>query len=156
MGEQWRVVAAGPWDDLDWQKPLEEAGCEVVLGRSFERFPGQAYSEDDLIELFKGADAVIVSTRERVTRRVLEACPQLKIVAKATIGVERIDLEAATDAGILVVNSPAPQNYLGVAEATVGLIVTLTKRMIPNQRRLRDGQWKNPDGLGTMLMGQTI
>lgn len=156
MGGQWRVVAAGPWDDPGWQDALEEAGCEVALGRSFERFPGQPYSEDELIDLFKDADAVLVSTREQVTRHVLEACPHLKIVAKATIGVERIDLEAAADLGILVVNSPAPQNYLGVAEATVGLILALTKRLMPNQRRLREGRWKHPAGLGTMLMGQTV
>ena len=156
MGEQWRVVASGPWDDPGWQDALEEAGCQVVLGRSFERFPGQPYSEDELIDLFKDADAVLVSTREQVPRRVLEACPRLKIVAKATIGVDRIDLDAAADLGILVANSPAPENYLGVAEATIGLILALTKRMIPNQRRLREGQWKHPDSLGTMLMGQTI
>src|SRR5213076_2551345 len=100
MGGQWRVVAAGPWDDPGWQHALEEAGCEVVLGRSFERFPGQAYTEDELIDLFKSADAVLVSSREQVTRRVLEACPHLKIVAKATIGVERIDLDGATDSEI--------------------------------------------------------
>jgi D-3-phosphoglycerate dehydrogenase len=156
MGGRWRVVAAGPWDDPGWQDALEEAGCEVVLGRSFERFPGQAYGEDELIDLFKDAEAVLVSSREQVTRRVLDACPRLRIVAKATIGVERIDLEAATDSGILVVNSPAPENYLGVAEATIGLILALTKRMIPNQRRLREGRWKHPDSLGAMLRGQTI
>src|SRR5207249_1335192 len=87
MGGQWRVVAAGPWDDPGWQHALEDAGCEVVLGRSFERFPGQAYTEGELIDLFKDADAVLVSTREQVTRRVLEACPHLKILAKRTIGI---------------------------------------------------------------------
>ena len=59
MGGQWRVVAAGPWDDPGWQHALEDAGCEVVLGRSFERFPGQAYTEGELIDLFKDADAVL-------------------------------------------------------------------------------------------------
>jgi D-3-phosphoglycerate dehydrogenase len=156
MGGRWRVVASGPWDDPGWQGPLEQAACEVVLGRSVEQFPGQAYDEAQLIDLFKGADAVLVSTRERVSRHVLEASGHLKIVAKATIGVERIDLDAATDLGILVVNSPAPENYLGVAEATIGLIVALTKRMIPNQRQLREGRWKHPDGLGAMLRARTI
>ncbi len=157
MGEQWRVVAAGPWeDDAGWEAGLEDAGCEVVLGRSFERFPGQPYSEDELIDLFKDADAVLVSTREKVTRRVLEACPHLKIVAKATIGVERIDLGAAADLGILVVNSPAPENFLGMAEATIGLMVALAKRLIANQRHLREGRWKHAESLGTLLLGQTI
>ena len=157
MAERWRVVASGPWDDdPGWQAALAEADCEVVLGRSFDRFPGQAYSEHELIDLFSDADAVLVSTRERVTRRVLEACPRLKIVAKATIGVERIDLDAAAEFGILVVNSPAPENFLGMAEATIGLILALTKRLMVNQRRLREGQWKHLTSLGTLLVGQTI
>src|SRR3970282_1191830 len=96
MAERRRVVASGPWDDdPGWQAGLEQAGCEVLLGRFFNRFPGEAYSENELIDLFSDADAVLVSTRERVTRRVLEACPRLRIVAKATIGVERIALEGA-------------------------------------------------------------
>ncbi len=156
MEKRWRVVATGPWDEPGWQKPLEEGGCEVVLGRSFDRFPGLAYSEDEMIELLRDADAAIVSTRERVTRRILESCPRLRIVAKATIGVERIDAEAATELGILVVNSPAPENFLGVAEATIGLMLALNKNLMAVQRRLREGHWKHPSSLGTLLAGKTI
>ncbi len=157
MAERRRVVASGPWDDdPHWQAALAEADCEVVLGRSFDRFPGNAYGEDELIDLFRDADAVLVSTREQITRRVLEACPRLKIVAKATIGVERIDLDAAAELGILVVNSPAPENFLGMAEATIGLILALAKRLMANQRRLREGQWKQLTSLGILLAGQTI
>lgn len=152
-----RVVVTGPWEDPQgWQKPLEEAGCDVVLGRSFDAFPGNLYKEEQLIELLRDSDAAIVSTRERITRRVLEACPRLKIVAKATIGIEGIDLDAATDLGILVVNSPAPENYLGVAEATVGLILALVKRLPANQRTVRENAWKTPDILGAMLAGKTV
>jgi D-3-phosphoglycerate dehydrogenase / 2-oxoglutarate reductase len=156
MPKSWRVVATGPWERPGWQAPLEEAGCEVVLGRSFDQFPGLAYSDEELIELLADADAVLVSTRERLSRRVLEALPRLKIVAKATIGVEKIDLEAAADRGILVVNSPAPENFLSVAEAAVGLIVVLAKRVMVNQRRLREGEWKAREFLGTLLAGKTI
>lgn len=153
----WRVVATGPWEDPPgWQEPLEAAGCEVVLGRSFDVFPGNPYSEDELIGLLKDADAAIVSTRERVTRRVLEACPRLGIVAKATIGIEGIDLDAATDHGVLVVNSPAPENYLGVAEATVGLMLALVKRLPANQRTVREHGWKHPGILGSVLAGKTV
>lgn len=153
----WRVVVTGPWDDPPgWQEPLEEAGCEVVLGRSFDAFPGDPYDEDELIELLEDADAAIVSTRERVTRRVLESCPRLGIVAKATIGIEGIDLDAGADLGILVVNSPAPENYLGVAEATVGLMLALVKRLPANQRTVREHGWKTPGILGGVLAGKTV
>jgi D-3-phosphoglycerate dehydrogenase len=128
----------------------------VVLGRSFDAFPGEPYGEDELIELLRDADAAIVSTRESVTRRVLEACPRLRIVAKATIGIEGIDLDAATDLGVLVVNSPAPENYLGVAEAAIGLMLALVKRLPANQRTLRENAWKHPGILGTVLAGKTV
>jgi D-3-phosphoglycerate dehydrogenase len=151
------VVATGPWEDPPgWQQPLEAAGCEVILGRSFDAFPGEPYSEDELIELLRDADAAIVSTRESVTRGILEACPRLRIVAKATIGIEGINLDAAADLGVLVVNSPAPENYLGVAEATVGLILALVKRLPANQRTLQKNAWKHPGILGAMLAGKTV
>ena len=153
---QWKVVATGPWDEPGWQEPLERGGCEVVLGRSFDRHPGQAYTEDELIDLLRDADAVLVSTRETITRRVLENCPKLKIVAKGTIGVEKIDARAAADLAILVINSPAPENYLGVAEATVGLILALTKRMMSGQRLIRENRWKDSGSLGRMLAGGTV
>ncbi len=156
MDRRWRVVATGPWEQPNWQTPLEQAGCEVILGRSFDRFPGDAYSEEELIELLRDADAALVSTRDRITRRVLANLPRLKIVAKATIGVEKIDLDAAAELGILVVNSPAPENFLGIAEATVGQILALVKRLPTAQRILRDGQWKQRSELGSLLRGKTI
>lgn len=154
---RWKVVATGPWEGLPgWQAPLEAAGCEVVLGRSFDSFPEQPYTEDELIELLQDADAAIVSTRERITTRLLANCPQLKVVAKTTIGIDNIDLVAATDSGVMVVNSPAPENYLGVAEATVGLMLALVKRLPANHRRLRENLWKDAANLGTLLAGQTV
>jgi phosphoglycerate dehydrogenase-like enzyme len=152
----WRVVATGPWEEPGWQALLEEAGCEVVMGKSFDQFPGPVYSDDDFIELLTDADAALVSTRDRITRRVLENLPRLKIVAKATIGVENIDLAAAADVGILVINSPAPENFIGIAEATVGQILALTKQLMRSQQRIRDGKWKSRDDLGSLLMGRTI
>lgn len=156
MSERWRVVVPGPWEHPGWDEPLIAAGCEVIEGVSFDQAPGEIYSEDDLIEMFRGADAVLVSTRDRITRRVLENSPTVKIIAKATIGVERIDLKAAADVGILVVNSPAPENFLGVAEATVGLMMVLTKQMPAIQQRLREGKWKAPSSFGRMLRGDTV
>src|SRR5680860_872274 len=151
MQKRWRVVATGPWEQLEWQRPLEDAGCEVVLGKSFDQFPGEVYSEQDLIDLLRDADVALVSTRDRITRQVLESSPRLKLVVKATIGVEKIDLEAAADLGIVVVNSPAPENYLGVAEATVGLAIMLVKRLQTAQRLLTEGKWKQRAHEGTLL-----
>lgn len=156
MSERWRVVASGPWEHPGWDRPFREAGVELIQGISFDEQPGEAYIEDELIDLLRDADALLVSTRDTITRRVMEHCPRLKIIAKSTIGVERIDLDSAADLGIVVVNSPAPENFLGVAEATIGLIMVLTKQMPAIQQRLREGKWKDPTSFGRMLRGDTV
>ena len=69
------------------------------------------------------SEVLLVATREQVSRSLLQACPRLHSVVKATIGVENVDIQAATDLGILVCNSPAPENFTGLAEAVVGLVV---------------------------------
>lgn len=156
QGARWQVVATGPWDEPGWQEPLVKVGCDVVIGRTFDRFPGETYSEAELGELLRAADAALVSTRDRITRGVLEAAPNLRIVAKASIGVEKIDLAAATDLGIVVSNSPSPDNFVGIAEASVGLILALVKRLPANQRHLRAGGWKEASRLGSLVAGKTV
>jgi D-3-phosphoglycerate dehydrogenase / 2-oxoglutarate reductase len=151
-----KVVATGPWDRPGWEQPLLDAGCEVVCGVSVDTSWQHRYTEDELVELLNDADAAIVATRERVTRHVLERLPNLKVIARATIGVENIDHAAATDLGMLVVNSPAPENFIGIAEATVGLILALAKRLRENEARLRSGFWKAPASLGSLIRGQTV
>ena len=146
-----RVVAVGPWDRPGWAAALEAAGHEVIEGRSIERFPGLKYSEAELIDLVGEADAVLVSSRDPMTRRIIEACPRLRIIAKATIGVEVIDLDAATDRAIVVCNSPALENLIGVAEGAVGQILALVKRVHINERLPRAGQWRADERLGELL-----
>jgi D-3-phosphoglycerate dehydrogenase len=156
MTQSMRVVAVGPWDRPGWATALEAAGHEVVEGRSIEHFPGQPYSQDELIALVQDADAVLVSSRDRMTREIIEACPRLRIIAKATIGVEVIDLDAATERGIVVCNSPALENLVGVAEGAVLQILTLLKRVRINERLLRDGAWRADDRLGELLSSRTV
>jgi D-3-phosphoglycerate dehydrogenase len=156
MARSMRVVAVGPWDRPGWAAPLQASGIEVVEGRSIERFPGQPYSEAELIELVRDADAVLVSSRDRLTRPIIEACPNLRIIAKATIGVEVIDLDAATEHGIVVCNSPALENLVGVAEGAVAQILALLKRVRINERLLRAGQWRADERLGELLWGKTV
>lgn len=156
VSPRWRVVATGPWDRPGWSSILEAGGCEVIVGTTFDQSPGPCYNEDQLIDLLHDADAALVSSRDAITAKVLQNLPRLNLVAKATIGVEKIDRAAATELGILVVNSPAPENFLGVAEATVGLMISLAKRVNENQRRVREGKWKAPGSLGSLLLGKTV
>ena len=156
MAERMRIVAVGPWDRPGWAAALTAAGHEVIEGRSIEHFPGQPYSQAEMIELCRDADAVLVSSRDRMTRPIIEASPRLRIIAKATIGGEVIDLDAATDHGIVVCNSPALENLVGVAEGAIAQILALVKRVRINERMLREGKWRADDRLGELLWGKTV
>lgn len=151
-----RVVATGPWLETGWDAPLRAAGCSVVAGPSIDERPGDRLDESALRELCAGADAILVSSRDHLTGSAMDAAPRLRVVAKATIGVERIDLAGATERGVLVVNSPAPENFVGLAEATVGLIVALAKRLLAKETRIVSGGWRDASTDGLVLAGRTV
>src|SRR5262245_59448387 len=110
----------------DTQRLIEEAGCEAVLGKAGWRTP-QGNNEGEMIELARGSDALTgTSIRSSpITRKIMLASPQLRIIAKATVGVDDIDLDAATELGILVTHAPVESNWGAVAEGTVAIILCL-------------------------------
>ncbi|MEL7157747.1 MAG: hypothetical protein AAFN30_14250 [Actinomycetota bacterium] len=89
------ALQANPWNRVDL---FEEAGFEVS--------EGAVRTEDELIDLLRPADGAQVGIMPLTTRRVLDACPQLKVVSRMGVGVDSIDLDAATELGILVCNVP--------------------------------------------------
>ena len=88
---------------------------------------------------------------QRLERADLEARPELRIIAKYTIGVDDVDVEAATDLGILVTHSPTEANVGGVAEGTMALMLALTKKLVPRDRHVRAGGWRSDSLRGTYL-----
>ena len=156
MPSRWRVFMSGPQRSIEEFKVAEEGGWDIAYGRNIEDYPDGVYDEDELIKELRGRDTYVVPTRERFTRRVAESCPDLLTVIKATIGVDNVDVAAATDAGILVSNSPTPENYVGVAEGTIGFMVVLGKRLMEQMEIIRNGEWKRGDLLGDLLWGKTV
>jgi len=135
---------------------LEKAGCELVLGKDQDQFPKHRYTEDELVQIIGDSDVVWAAQRDTISASVLTRCPQLRGVVKAAIGYETIDVAEATKLGILVCNSPARENFTGVAEATVGLMSMLFKRLIHNQNVIREGNWKKHEHRGNLMAGRTI
>lgn len=148
-----RILWVEPWmERRDLVAAIESAGHHVILGRpTTDQTP---YREDDLVEMLREVDAVMVGSRERYPRRVLEAAESLVTVAKLGIGVERIDLDAATDLGILVSNTPIAENFLAVAESAVGFILALAKNLKRGDRHARQGLWRQYTN--TFLRGKTV
>jgi D-3-phosphoglycerate dehydrogenase len=151
-----KICIPGPTRLSVGRELLEEGGCEFILGKSDDEFPGFRYEDGELIELAGDADVLWVTQRDVVTRVILEKCSRLQAVVKAVIGYETIDGSAATDLGILVCNSPARENFTGLAEATVGLISMLFKRLMHNQTLLRKGGWKLDEHRGNLMAGRTV
>ena len=134
------VIATGPSGPPEELEPLRTAGHEVVIGRPLDAPGRHAYSEADLIEQCRVADVVLASHLERITPSVMEHAEHLGLVIVPFIGVDKIDVPAATRLGVLVANSPTPQNFIAVAEATIGLLLMLLKRVKRGESRLRGGQ----------------
>jgi D-3-phosphoglycerate dehydrogenase len=150
------VIATGPSGPPEELEPLRAAGHEVVIGRPLDSPGRRAYSEAELIEACRVADVVLASHLERVTPAVLEHAEHLGLVIVPFIGVDKIDVPAATRLGVLVANSPTPENFIAVAEATIGLLLTLLKRVRRGESRLRGGEWARREDRGDFLFGKTV
>jgi D-3-phosphoglycerate dehydrogenase len=152
-----KIALARPAPEPELSEALVKAGFAVIApptGWGERNAPPPAVEE--LVNFIGDADAVLVSPRHRMTARVLENCPNLQTVISTVIGIDNIDLDYATQKGILVCNSPAPENFIGVAEATVGLMVALVKNLKRNEAYLRSGQWYDVANRGVLARARTI
>lgn len=155
-GKTWKVCISGPARSAVAQDLLKKADCELIVGKPVDEFPDHRYSKKELIELIGDSDILFPSGRETVPGDILDSCEKLQAVVKSSIGVETVDIDTATELGILVCNSPTPENYLGVAEATVGFMVALFKRLKPNEAYVRAGGWKEAGRRGALMRGKTV
>jgi D-3-phosphoglycerate dehydrogenase len=150
------VLATGPSGPVEEFAPLREAGLDLVVGRPLDAVGRRPWSEADLIEAVRAADVVPASHLELFSRPVLTAAERLQMVIVPFIGVDKIDVRAASDLGVLVANSPTPENFIAVAEAAVGLMLMLLKRVKHNEAKLRRGAWAQREDRGDFLFGKTV
>ena len=101
------------------------------------------------------ADGLVVRSATRVTRELLAKGPRLKVVGRAGVGVDNIDLPAATERGIAVLNSPAG-NTVAAAELTMALILSVVRRVAEADRSMRAGKWDRSRLRGLQLKDRTL
>ncbi|HET8604649.1 MAG TPA: phosphoglycerate dehydrogenase [Marmoricola sp.] len=101
------------------------------------------------------ADALVVRSATRVDAALLAAAPRLKVVARAGVGLDNVDIRAATQAGVVVVNAPSA-NVVSAAELTVGLMIAAARHVAPAHHALRHGRWARADFTGVELSGKTV
>ena len=112
-----------------------------LLSRDHDVEVKTGLSEDDLCEAIKDAKALIVRSQTQVTAKVLAAASQLVIVARAGVGVDNVDVPAATDRGVIVVNAPHA-NTISTAEHAFGLMLAAARNTPQGHASLQGGAWE--------------
>ena len=109
----------------------------------------------ELLKAVDGYHALVVRSETQVTREVLYAASCLQVVGRAGVGVDNIDLEAATERGIVVVNAPTG-NTISAAEHTVALMMALARNVSQADRSLKTNEWKRKEFTGVEVRGKVL
>ena len=126
-----------------------------ALGPDFEVVNVDGTDRAALLSALATADAILVRSATQVDAEAIAAAPKLKVVARAGVGLDNVDIKAATAAGVMVVNAPT-SNVISAAELAIGLIFS-TARFIPDANSsLKAGQWKRSQFTGVELYEKTI
>jgi len=124
---------------------LAAAGCDVIVAA-----PGAERAE--IAKLAQDTDAWLGATfRGVIDRELLSISPNLRLVSKYTIGVDDVDVDAATALGVLVTHCPTEANWGGVAEGAIAMMLTMLKRIRERDAHVKSGAWRAPPFYGTYL-----
>src|SRR3954451_4730953 len=100
-------------------------------------------------------DALVVRSAVKVTREVLAKAPRLKVIGRAGVGVDNVDLPAASEAGVLVMNTPGG-NAVSVAEHTIALFLSMARSIPQASASTKAGKWEKKKFLGSELRGKVL
>lgn len=135
--------------------PIAAEGLDLLSKQGYEVDYKPDISPDELLKIIGQYDALIVRSRTKVTREVIEAGENLKVIARAGVGVDNIDVAAATERRIPVVNAPASLTT-SVAELTLGHMLSLARQIPRANAGMKAGKWEKKAFMGTELKGKTL
>jgi D-3-phosphoglycerate dehydrogenase len=115
----------------------------------------QKMAEADLLPLVKEAHALVVRSETKVTKNVIAAAPNLLVVGRAGVGVDNVDVDAATARGIVVMNTPGG-NTVSTAELTFSMLMALARKIPQAHASMKEGKWSRKDFQGTELYNKTL
>jgi D-3-phosphoglycerate dehydrogenase len=111
--------------------------------------------EAELLPLVKDVVAMVVRSETKVSRKVIEAAPKLRVVGRAGVGVDNVDVEAATQRGVVVMNTPGG-NTISTAELAFAMILNLARKLPHAHASMAAGKWDRKQFQGTELQGKTL
>ncbi len=136
--------------------PIHEEGKQLLAGKNSIRIEvATGLDEGALVERIPGYQALIVRSKTKATTRVIEAGDELKVIGRAGIGIDNIDVAAATERGIVVFNTP-DANATTTAELTIAHLLSLSRHLPQADRSVRQNEWLPARFIGTELSRKTV
>jgi D-3-phosphoglycerate dehydrogenase / 2-oxoglutarate reductase len=133
------------------REPIAEAGIDLLR----ERFDVDVDSNGDLAGKIGAYDAIVIRSATKLTADLLQHAERLKVIGRAGVGVDNVDVEAATRRGIVVANAPE-STVTSAAEHTIGLLVALARNIPQAHAALKQGRWERSTWGGIELEGKTL
>ncbi|MBK7876536.1 MAG: phosphoglycerate dehydrogenase [Planctomycetes bacterium] len=134
---------------------LAPQAMEVFKSKGFEPEVAIGLKEDELVARVKDVHALVVRSATKVTRRVIEAAPALRVVGRAGVGVDNVDCDAASARGVVVMNTPTG-NTTTTAELALALMFALARHVTKADRETKKGGWGKKGMMGTEITGKTL
>jgi D-3-phosphoglycerate dehydrogenase len=133
------------------RESIAEAGVDLLR----ERFDVDVDGDSDLAEIIGGYEAIVIRSATKLTAEVLERADRLRVIGRAGVGVDNVDVTAATRRGIVVANAPE-STVVSAAEHTIGLLVALARNIPQAHAALKQGRWERSSWGGIELAGKTL
>jgi D-3-phosphoglycerate dehydrogenase len=135
--------------------PLSEEGLKILAASGIPVDVKPGLSEDELCAAIVDYDGLIIRSGTTVTKKVLDAGKKLKVVGRAGVGVDNVDVPYATQKGILVMNTPSA-NIISAAEHSLAMIMALARKIPWAHESVHKGEWKRSKFTGIELYGKTL
>ena len=135
--------------------PIHPDGIKMLRDAGFEVIEQPDISYDELKEKIKDFEVLIVRSRTKVTREIIESAEKLTLIARAGVGLDNIDVKTAQEKNIAVINAPEAPTY-SVAELVIGLMIAALRGIPRGDMALKEGKWIKKKLLGRELNGKTL
>ncbi|HEY1403421.1 MAG TPA: hydroxyacid dehydrogenase, partial [Pyrinomonadaceae bacterium] len=134
---------------------VSESGLDPLRAAGFTVDKRTGLKPDELREIMRDYDGLVVRSETKVTAAVMDEAVRLRAIGRAGVGVDNIDVPAATSRGIIVMNAP-DGNTMTTAEHTLALLLALARRVPQAHASLQDGKWERKKFVGVELRGKTL
>src|SRR6266446_5394849 len=136
--------------------PISQRGIdELGAGCALEVTVRTGLSEAELVEVISDFNAVVVRSQTKITASILQAAARLRVIGRAGVGVDNVDVEAATRRGVIVMNTPGG-NTISTAEHAFSLLLSVARKIPQAHANLQRGEWDRKHFEGTELYNKTL